>query len=122
MSTIIGREYEKKQLKKIFDSPSAEFVAVYGRRRVGKTFLIRNFFKNQPCLFFDVTGIQNERSAAQIQVFTKSIEESFFQNQVTLKSPKNWRKAFELLTYAMKKNNQKIVLFFDNIFVRKQNR
>jgi len=78
----------KKQRKKIFDSPSAEFVAVYGRRRVGKTFLIRNFFQNQSCLFFNVTGIQNEHSAEQIQVFTKSTEKTFFQNQVTLKIQK----------------------------------
>ena len=41
---IIGRADEKEKLSKILGSKSAEFLAVYGRRRVGKTFLIRNFF------------------------------------------------------------------------------
>ena len=44
MALIIGREEEQRKLQKIFDSKEAEFVAVYGRRRVGKTYLIRNFF------------------------------------------------------------------------------
>ncbi|MDR2472090.1 MAG: ATP-binding protein [Tannerella sp.] len=41
---IIGREREKKKLEEIFASKRSEFVAVYGRRRVGKTFLIRFLF------------------------------------------------------------------------------
>jgi AAA+ ATPase superfamily predicted ATPase len=51
---IIGREYEKKQLQKAYDSPEAAFVAVYGRRRVGKTYLIREFFKGKKGFFVTV--------------------------------------------------------------------
>ena len=37
---IIGREYEQKLIKGYIDSDKAELVAVYGRRRVGKTYLV----------------------------------------------------------------------------------
>ena len=42
---IIGREIEIELLSRIYSSGQAEFVAVYGRRRVGKTFLIREYFE-----------------------------------------------------------------------------
>ena len=39
-TTIIGRRHEQDLIREYYDSPKAELVAVYGRRRVGKTFLI----------------------------------------------------------------------------------
>ncbi|TBO42228.1 ATP-binding protein [Pedobacter kyonggii] len=47
MDTIIGREEEKAKLKDTLTSKAAELVAIYGRRRVGKTFLIRQFYSKQ---------------------------------------------------------------------------
>ena len=47
MQKIIGRKAEKAELRKIFASDRPELVVVYGRRRVGKTFLIREFFEGQ---------------------------------------------------------------------------
>ena len=44
METIIGREEEKKLLSDALRSIDAELITVYGRRRIGKTFLVRNFF------------------------------------------------------------------------------
>ena len=44
MSKIVGRIAEQQELKDIFNSARAEFVAIYGRRRVGKTYLVRNFY------------------------------------------------------------------------------
>ena len=48
-STIIGREYEIGKLNELYDSKSAELVALYGRRRVGKTFLIDEVFEDRIC-------------------------------------------------------------------------
>ena len=45
---IIGRKTEQNILTDIFNSKKAEFVAVYGRRRVGKTYLIEQFFLKKP--------------------------------------------------------------------------
>ena len=53
--SIIGRTAEKMELQRIFESGKAEFVAIYGRRRVGKTFLIKEFFEEN--LVFSVAGL-----------------------------------------------------------------
>lgn len=49
---LIGREFEIKLIQKYCESPKAELVAVYGRRRVGKTFLIKQYFGNQFDFYF----------------------------------------------------------------------
>jgi len=48
---VVGKEQELKTLEEFFNSENAEFMAIYGRRRVGKTFLIRSFFKSKSCFF-----------------------------------------------------------------------
>lgn len=47
---IVGREKEIQKLDEILASKEAEFLALYGRRRVGKTYLVRQFFKSKPCV------------------------------------------------------------------------
>ena len=49
---VVGRLREKALLKDLIQSKKAEFIAVYGRRRVGKTFLIKRFVGSMPCVFF----------------------------------------------------------------------
>ena len=55
MDNIIGRDAEISKLKAITESPRSEFLALYGRRRVGKTFLINQVFMNQ--FAFKMTGV-----------------------------------------------------------------
>ena len=45
--TIVGRKHEQDILQMCYDSPKAEFVAVYGRRRIGKTYLVKQYFDEQ---------------------------------------------------------------------------
>ena len=47
MAEIVGRKKEIELLQQIVESEEPEFVAIYGRRRVGKTFLIKQFFKEK---------------------------------------------------------------------------
>jgi len=68
METIIGREVEQTLLSKIIKSGEAELVAVYGRRRVGKTFLIRNVFEKQ--MAFEFSGIHNASFNQQLENFS----------------------------------------------------
>lgn len=94
-SKIIGREKEQKILEKCYTSKEPEFIAVYGRRRVGKTFLIRNFFsdrKNQ--IFLNVTGMQSGSMHEQIQNFTESVAEALFHKKVKLQAEDDWHNAF----------------------------
>ena len=60
---LIGREQEKKELLDALASDYSEFIAVYGRRRVGKTFLIRQYFKNR--FAFDMTGVMEGSKAVK---------------------------------------------------------
>lgn len=112
--SIVGRESELETLNQILSSNVSEFLAIYGRRRVGKTFLIRTFFEAQNALFFNVTGAKDGPLNEQIRHFTKEIGRVFY-NDAQLKQEKNWDLAFEMLTKAFEgiKKNKKIVLFFD---------
>ena len=117
MDKIIGRKEEQKILQNIFDSNHAEFLALYGRRRVGKTYLIRQFFTNKQCYFFQITGIKDGLMKAQIYEFTRAVEKTFYQPGTSLKEPTNWMLAFEMLTTALEKytDERNIVLFFDEL-------
>lgn len=55
MSTIVGRKEEIEELEKLYQSDSPEFVAIYGRRRVRKTFLIKQALKDR--ITFQHTGV-----------------------------------------------------------------
>ena len=67
---IIGREGELIKLKNASVSGKAEFIAVYGRRRIGKTFLIRQAFGR---FAFEHTGIRKRGTVKQLEEFTKSL-------------------------------------------------
>ncbi|HBG34007.1 MAG TPA: AAA family ATPase [Holosporales bacterium] len=112
--SIVGRKKELAILKQMLTSKASEFLAIYGRRRVGKTFLIRSFFEEQNVLFFNTTGAKDGLLAEQIRHFTKEIGRVFYKG-VQLKEPKDWDATFEMLTDAFKviPKAKKIVLFFD---------
>ncbi|MES2198546.1 MAG: ATP-binding protein [Chlamydiota bacterium] len=112
---LAGRDDEKKTLEEILSSSNPEFLAIYGRRRVGKTFLVRNFFRSKNVHFFHSTGINNEPMKQQLLEFTKEISRVFFHG-TELKEKKNWFDTFQFLTDIFETQipkNKKIVLFFD---------
>lgn len=116
MHNIIGRKAEQRELEAAYSSEVAEFIAVYGRRRVGKTYLIKNFFLSKKCAFLQNTGIYQGRAEQQLARFTKELE-SVFYGGATLKPFTNWLDAFDKLTLALSQvpKNKKIVLFFDEL-------
>lgn len=112
---LVGRAEEQALLQEFYCSLSPEFLAVYGRRRVGKTFLIKQFFLKKKCLFFSVTGIQHGELADQIDRFVSAIGQIFYKG-AALKPAWDWFEAFDFLLSAIQKflgKNQKLVLFFD---------
>ena len=70
---IIGREQEQRLLGTFVTSGRAEFIVLYGRRRVGKTFLVRQFFRNQ--FAFDMTGIIDGGKAEQMLAFNDALHQ-----------------------------------------------
>ena len=79
MNNIIGRISEKEELDEAYNSNEAELIAVYGRRRVGKTFLIKNFFQAKKCLYFQTTGIYEGSLHDQLARFAKELGETFYE-------------------------------------------
>lgn len=111
---IIGRETECALLTELLQSPQAEFLVVYGRRRIGKTFLIESFFSEQDCLFFHVTGIQNGILTEHLHEFSREIGRVFY-GGANINTPTTWMQAFETLHKAIEyaPADKPIALFFD---------
>ena len=93
MIDIIGRTKEIKQLDKVLSSRKSEFVALYGRRRVGKTFLVREYFKYT--FDFQLTGLANATTVQQLTNFHTALnrQATFSIEQV----PPDWFEAFQQL-------------------------
>ena len=114
MESIIGRAKEKIILEEIYSSKKAEFAAIFGRRRIGKTHLIKNFYKTKPCILFHVTGIKSAKTSLQLKQFSKILGVTFY-NGASITTQKNWMDAFDDLTKAIQaaEQNKKVILFFD---------
>lgn len=114
---IIGRSVEQEKLSKVFNSNESELLVVYGRRRVGKTFLLREYFAHKNCQFMHVTGVDKGSLKVQLNNFAKALSKTFF-NDVSLQTPVSWNGAFELLNkqiLAKKEQKKKIVIFMDEL-------
>ena len=89
---IIGRNREKDVLSDCLSSKRPEFVVVYGRRRVGKTFLIKEFFNGQ--FSFYATGLSDEKTKGQLKAFHASLQ---MYGCTEKKAPVDWFEAFARL-------------------------
>ena len=89
---IIGREREKDIIAKCLESKKPEFLVVYGRRRVGKTYLIREYFNEK--FSFYTTGIPNQKTRSQLKAFNESLSNY---GDDTGRVPKDWFEAFRRL-------------------------
>ena len=110
-STLIGRKEEIKILENYYNSEKSEFVAVYGRRRVGKTFLVREtlgkFFD------FEFTGLYETPAAIQRGEFQKELNRRSKNSSPT---PENWFDAFSnLKDYLLSLKKDKVAVFIDEL-------
>jgi uncharacterized protein len=114
IKNIAGRDQEIRKLRKSLDSNRPEFIAIYGRRRVGKTFLIREFYGKQIC--FELVGIYNASMKEQLQNFTRSFNE-VVDSAYKLQTPSSWHDAFYMLKIFLvqHKGKGKKVIFFDEL-------
>lgn len=110
---IVGREGEKQVLTDTLNSHRSELVAVYGRRRIGKTYLVREFYEKQ--IIFSFTGLSKGKRADQIKNFILKLNEVTDQFKKE-KQPADWLEAFSYLkTYlkGIKETKKKKVVFID---------
>ena len=112
---IIGRKPEIRKFNDLLESNKSEFLAVYGRRRVGKTFLIREYLK--PHIVFSFTGAFEAENGIQLENFYREYA-SRTKGQKETTIPKNWSTAFAYLAdylRQIKRRKKKLVVFIDEL-------
>lgn len=109
---IIGRKYEYELLNQCMLSEESELIVVYGRRRVGKTFLVNQFFNND--YTFKLTGVFNKPTSVQLERFASQMEEY---SSSACETPSDWYKAFDALKRYLKSisDKEKKVVFIDEM-------
>lgn len=113
MSNIVGRDKELGLLNRYMASNRAEFIAVYGRRRVGKTYLINQAFAGR--FAFSMTGVLEGTREDQMMAFADAME--MYGNELPA-PPSNWMKAFALLRRFLQPQvdgNEPCIVFLDEI-------
>ena len=113
METLIGRKREMEAFRRLANTGASEFIAVYGRRRVGKTFLIREAFNNK--FDFYMTGMANVSLATQLSNFHLTITK--YDSAGLIANPaSNWLEAFHQLSLILEKQPKtKKVIFLDEL-------
>lgn len=117
---MVGRKYEIEELNKLYNSGKAELVAIYGRRRIGKTYLVDETFKNR--IAFRHAGLSPvETAVIKSGILKKQLEHFYFslQLQGMPKShrPESWLEAFFMLEKLLesKDNGDRQVVFLDEL-------
>lgn len=111
MEKLIGRNTETELLSKFMESERSEFIALYGRRRVGKTFLIRSFFKDN--FDFYVTGMLGGKKEDEMEIFIEALRKYGYKGP----KPESWMKIFACLGDLLetKKRKKRCVVFIDEL-------
>ena len=108
---LIGREKEQGVLAEAFQADESRFVAVYGRRRVGKTYLIRESMGSR--FTFQHTGYYGGKLMDELFEFCASLREYGLKD---FAKPRNWLEAFELLKELIRRSTEKRkVIFLDEL-------
>ena len=108
---LVGRDQEIAELRAAMGSGRSEFVAVYGRRRIGKTFLVRETFRYS--FAFQHAGVFKGNKAEQLYAFSASLKDAGFSSG---EKPENWLQAFEQLKDLIRSQSAgKKVIFIDEL-------
>ena len=113
MNELVGRQPEKKILNEYIKSGKAEFIAIYGRRRVGKTFLIKQHFAHK--FDFYMSGTIDAPKEVQFNNFREGLINAGMKNAPTLK---NWQEAFFILRQLLEpkaRRKKRCIIFLDEI-------
>ncbi len=107
---MVGRSREIKELNRLYESDESEFIAVYGRRRVGKTYLVRETFADRFAFYH--TGLPNATKRQQLAHFKETLSQAGFRG----KTPRDWFAAFHALQDVVAKSVQRRkIVFIDEL-------
>jgi uncharacterized protein len=111
---IIGRKKEILVLEEALSSNEAEMVAVLGRRRIGKTFLVSTTYQKR--IVFELSGAQGATVPQQLKNFRDELAD-FYGTKLPIEIPNDWLDAFQQLKQYLKSldSDEKKVIFFDEV-------
>jgi uncharacterized protein len=108
---VVGREEEVATMQGLLTSSESHFLALYGRRRIGKTYLIEEVYKSN--IVFSMSGLHEASLDEQLQNFTLSF---YNKTKKLISQPKNWLEAFQILIHHLEKSTRtKKVIFIDEL-------
>jgi uncharacterized protein len=109
---IVGRTAQIEIFNEAINSAQSEFIAVTGRRRIGKTFLINTFFKEDICFY--MTGVQDQPLKTQLKAFGNELG---YRQKTIIPAPEDWMQAFSMLRNYVEtvKTTKKKVIFLDKL-------
>jgi predicted AAA+ superfamily ATPase len=108
---IIGRTKELRLFKDLLSVNGAQLICVYGRRRIGKSFLLDHAFKNETCLKFE--GLENEHTELQIKQFTQDLARQTGDRLLAKAKATEWFEILDKLTDILKGRKEKTVVLID---------
>ena len=110
-NVIIGRKYEQKLINDCCKCDRAELIAIYGRRRVGKTYLVRSMFNNK--FAFSFTGLYDVSRQVMLEQFRKNLERYSGER---IPKIKDWFEAFDKLrSYLETLKRERLIVFLDEL-------
>ncbi len=111
---IIGRKNELEILERVYTSHKSEFLIMYGRRRVGKTFLIDQRFDDH--FSFRMSALANATGEQQLAKFQTIFNASVDTSLALSNAPKNWLDAFQsIIKFVNTDTRSRKVIFFDEL-------
>ena len=110
---FVGREEELKKLKLLIERPKSSFMAIYGRRRIGKTELVRHFCEINNLTKIEFSGKVDHNRKQQIKSFVSKIKRVYKEERRV----KDWNDAFIFLEEYLETLNrdEKMVVFLDEL-------
>ena len=113
MNKIVARKSEIETLERKYHSNKSEFVIVYGRRRIGKTFLVNKVFEDR--FTFTYVGARKQKPNIQLQRFAQQLKS--FSNSAYAPNLTNWEEAFNELRNLIERKPKEVrkIIFFDEM-------
>lgn len=110
---FIGRKKEFTFLEAKYNSLHGELIAMTGRRRIGKSALVKEFANNKKMLRFE--GLEDGQTRTQIDYFTDCLKKQIGEPVLEHVHFKSWNTVFQYLTTRLPDNGKKVILFFDEL-------
>lgn len=108
---ILGRDEEIKTLNEDYEKNRSSIVVIFGRRRVGKSYLIKNYAIKKPALHFE--ALEKEKTSVQIMHFVKQLAKQTDDKILAKSRLDSWEEVFDYLTKYLANQKKKTILFFD---------